>query len=170
MPLVLNGTTGVQDNSGAFVAGTAASLSGTAVAFTSIPSWVKRITIMVNNLSSNTANSRYFIQIGSGSFVTTGYTSQYSLGNTVAGVDTVGLVMGTNGGSSTYNHSGSITLCLVGSNTWVSVGNLAFINLTAQTIPSAGNSPALAGALDRVQITTNTTATFTSGTVNILFE
>jgi hypothetical protein len=155
---------------GVITNGTSATLSGTAVGFTSIPSWVKRITVMVNNLSSSAANTRYYVQIGSGSYVTTGYTSQYSLGGTVQGVDTVGFVMGGNGGSSTYNHSGVITLTLLGSNTWVAAGNLAFINLSAQTMPSAGNSPALGGVLDRVQITTNTATTFTGGTVNIVYE
>jgi hypothetical protein len=49
MALELNGTTGVQGNSGAFVAGTAvASTSGTSIDFTSIPSWIKRITVVFN--------------------------------------------------------------------------------------------------------------------------
>ena len=49
-------------------AGTAvASTSGTSIDFTGIPSWVKRITVMFNAVSTN-SSSAYKIQIGSGSF------------------------------------------------------------------------------------------------------
>jgi len=64
MSLELNGTTGVQGNSGAFVAGTAvASTSGTSIDFTSIPSWVKRITVMLDSVSLNGSASIRF-QLG----------------------------------------------------------------------------------------------------------
>ena len=46
MALVLSGDTGVSGNSGALVSGTAVSASGTAVDFTGIPSWAKRVTVM----------------------------------------------------------------------------------------------------------------------------
>ena len=55
------------------VSGTSqASTSGTSIDFTSIPSWVKRVTVMFNGVSSNGASQK-LIQIGSGSVTTTGY-------------------------------------------------------------------------------------------------
>ena len=71
MALELNGTTGVQGNSGAFVQGTsAASTSGTSIDFTSIPSWVKRVTVVFHNVSTN-GSSNPIVQIGTSSGVTT---------------------------------------------------------------------------------------------------
>ena len=55
---------------------TVASTSGTAIDFTSIPSWVKRITFMFSGVSTS-GTSNTIIQLGtSGGFVTSGYSSQ----------------------------------------------------------------------------------------------
>jgi len=51
-----------------------ASTSGTSIDFTSIPSWVKRVTVMFNGVSTSGANN-LLIQIGAGSVETTGYVS-----------------------------------------------------------------------------------------------
>jgi len=59
---------------GMLTSGTSVSASSTSVNFTGIPSWVKRITVMFNGVSTNGA-SNVQIQIGSGSFTTTGYVS-----------------------------------------------------------------------------------------------
>ena len=48
------------------VSGTSqASTSGTSITFTSIPSWVKRITVMFNGVSTS-GTSSWLVQIGSG--------------------------------------------------------------------------------------------------------
>ena len=96
MSVVINGSAGVTTNSGAVYngiqAGTAvASTSGTSIDFTSIPSWVKRITVMFNGVSTN-GTSLVQIQLGSGSVTTTGYVS----GATFA-TSTVGAVSSTTG-------------------------------------------------------------------------
>ena len=49
-----------------------ASTSGTSIDFTGIPSGTKRITVMLNGVSTN-GTSLLQIQIGNGSIVTTGY-------------------------------------------------------------------------------------------------
>jgi hypothetical protein len=55
--------------------GTFVSASGASIDFTSIPSWVKRITINVSSLSTN-GTSNYIVQIGgSGGIETSGYIS-----------------------------------------------------------------------------------------------
>jgi hypothetical protein len=172
MPLVLNGTTGVQDNSGAFVAGTAvASTSGTSIDFTSIPSWVKRVTVMFNAVSTN-GGSNIQIQIGSGSVNTTGYNSAGSLiasGAVTQAALTTGFALSISVGSgNTYN--GIATICLIGSNVWTYAGVFNRGD-TASNYFGAGISPTLSGALDRVRITTsNGTDTFDAGSINILYE
>ena len=170
MPLVLNGTTGVQDNSGAFVAGTAvASTSGTSIDFTSIPSWVKRVTVMFTGVSAG-ANI-LLVQIGSGSVTTTGYLGSSSNnvgGATATSTVTAGFgIRNTTGGSALYN--GCITINLLTGNTWSAFGVMGQSD-TAVTTMTAG-SITISGALDRVRITTvGGTDTFDAGTINILYE
>jgi len=50
------------------VSGTAQnSTSGTSIDFTGIPSWVKRITVMFNGISTSSSSAEIYVQIGSGS-------------------------------------------------------------------------------------------------------
>ena len=153
------------------VRGTAvASTSGTSIDFTSIPSWVKRITVMLNTVGTNGTVSNIQLQIGSGSVTTTGYTSQSSNAAINTGVITTGFVL-FNKSQTTYYLSGAVQLFLIGSNTWTSTGVISYTTVAGANWITAGNSPALAGALDRVRLTTvNGTDTFNSGSVNILYE
>jgi hypothetical protein len=164
MALELNGTTGVQGNSGAFVAGTAvATTSGTSVTFSSIPSWVKRITVMFNGV--NLASSQVLVQIGSGSTTSSGYASSALVGNTGGTgniTSSAGFIYSLGGGSGHY------VLTLVSSNTWAGSG---IIGSGGTVSWGSGISPALGGALDRVIITSASgSAAFNAGSVNILYE
>lgn len=175
MPLVLNGTTGVQDNSGAFVSGTAqASTSGTSIDFTGIPSWVKRITVMLSGVSTS-STSNLLLQIGNTSIVTTGYDSAAYSSNSSNTASTAGFLLTAGNVVAACVYSGSIVLALTNSSTnlWVSSGVL-----TQSTVPASNGSgnvtagnKALSGTLDRVRITTvNGTDTFDAGSINILYE
>jgi len=173
MPLVLNGTTGVQDNSGAFVAGTAvASTSGTSIDFTSIPSWVKRVTVMFNGVSTNSTSS-WMVQLGdSGGIETTGYTSSSMIittaGSTGANFTTgMGMFVDNAG----YALQGQFVLTNIESNTWVNSVMLGSgTNLTGMVV-WGGGTKTLSATLDRVRITTVAgTATFDAGSINILYE
>lgn len=173
MPLTLNGTTGVQDNSGAFVAGTAvASTSGTSIDFTSIPSWVKRITVMFKDVSTN-GSSNYLIQLGTSSGATTsGYLGTSTLssagGNGSANMST-GFLLNQSGQGAGCVFHGLITICSLGSNNWVAMGYCG--ESDAARGWTVGGSVGLAATLDRVRITTvNGTDTFDAGTINILYE
>ena len=140
-----------------------ASTSGTSITFSSIPSWVKRITVMFNGVG--TTGSQILFQIGSGSVTTSGYASSALIGNTGGTgniTSTAGFVYDGGTGSGIY------TLALIGSNTWVGTG----ISGSSGTLSwASGNSPALSGALDRVVVTTvSGTATFNAGSINILYE
>ena len=151
---------------GTVISGTAvASTSGTSIDFTSIPSWVKRITVMFDGVSTN-GSSNIQAQIGSGSVTTTGYVSGSTIGTTYTSATTGFLLY--NSTSAADIISGVITICNITGNTWVEGGTL---NNTGALRISGGNSPALGGVLDRVRITTvNGTDTFDAGSINILYE
>jgi hypothetical protein len=152
-----------------------ASTSGTSIDFTSLPSWVKRITVMFSGVSLS-GTSNILIQIGAGSVQTTGYlsNSNYDTGPSGAGFSTTagyGIAMA---GAAINAISGLITITLLNSATgnWVESAVLSFDNAAAAgyTIQSAGTKT-LSGTLDRVRITTvNGTDTFDAGSINILYE
>lgn len=174
MPLVLNGTTGVQDNSGAFVAGTAvASTSGTSIDFTGIPSWVKRITVMLNGVSTNGAG-RQQLQLGTGGTpATTGYTAGYMFINTnnitVRAVNsfTTGFPNFADDASDFY--TGTYVLTLLTGNTWMCSGTGLIVGANPGSNSISGVI-ALAGALNMIRFTTTSTPTFDAGTINITYE
>ena len=156
---------------GRMVLETAKTATSTAVDFTSIPSWVKRITVMFNGVSTSGA-SYLRIQIGSGSIDATGYAST----NGTIGSASVGGGTGAStgwemiNGGATSTSSGSATILLIGSNTWVFNSCTSLIT-SSNTNIAAGHKTALSGTLDRVRITTvNGTDTFDAGSINILYE
>jgi hypothetical protein len=66
---------------------------------------------------------------------------------------------------------GIAQIVLIGSNTWCFSGNISSGASGQVTTSSAGTSPALSGALDRVRITTvNGTDAFDAGSINLLYE
>ena len=171
MPLVLSGTNGVLDNSGAFIRATAQTASSTVVDFTGIPSWVKRVTITFVGVSTS-GTSRVQIQLGdSGGFETSGYLGAVSSASADQAIFTSGfLVLSTVVAAATAH--GVVTICLQSSNTWAMNGILARAETVGTTsVSSSAGSKALSDTLDRVRITTaNGTDTFDAGTINILYE
>lgn len=142
------------------------STSGTFIDFTSIPSWVKRITVMLNGVSTN-GTSNLLCQVGSGSITSSGY-----LSNAIAGTNTTGSTAGfliTSANAAAYTQTGIATIALLGSNAWV---------FSSATAPNTSNSPSmgagsvtLSGTLDRIRVTTvNGTDAFDAGTINIMYE
>jgi hypothetical protein len=154
------------------VSGTAvASTSGTSIDFTSIPSWVKRITVMFYRISTN-GTSSIQVQLGdSGGVETTGYevTSCYIAGGAANAADTSGFVFNQiDGGAASGTQSGQLILNLISGNRWIGTGALGW---TATPIIINAGSKELSATLDRVRITTvNGTDTFDAGSINILYE
>jgi hypothetical protein len=144
-----------------------ASTSGTAIDFTGIPSWVKRITLMLNGVSTNGV-APYILQLGTSSgIVTTGYVSTR---NTL--YSSIQVAQSTSGfdlleGTAALFHGGSVIISYFGSsNTWVVSGVIASSGAIAFT--TSGYSPNLGGALDRIRL--KTTDTFDAGSINIMYE
>lgn len=147
-----------------------ASTSGTSIDFTSIPSWVKRITVMFNGVSTN-GSSLVQVQVGAGSVVTSGYTTGLMTGNATAILTSAassGHVL-AGYGSAAYLYYGSVVFTNISGNNWVSTGTVRFAS--SGDIATSASSIALGGTLDRVRITTvNGTDTFDAGSINILYE
>lgn len=168
------GTMVVNNANSAIVSGTSqASTSGTFIDFTGIPSWVKRITVMFNGVSTN-GTSQVRIRIGpSGGVETSGYlgTSQTTLSSaTNTQTFTAGFDL-YDGGAAAAVRQGIFILSLLDAltNTWTAMANIAHSNEARMTV--LGGVKPLAGVLSIVRITTvNGTDTFDAGTINILYE
>jgi hypothetical protein len=147
-----------------------ASTSGTSIDFTALPSWIKRITLMFNEVSVS-ASSSLLIQLGTGSttFTITGYVAtggSFSSGGSNQVTSTAGMPIFSNTGSTKF--SGTMTISNITGNTWVSShsGKYATSNSNA-----GGGVIALGAVLTAVRFTTvNGADTFNNGSVNILFE
>jgi hypothetical protein len=149
------------------VSGTAVTASGTSVDFTSIPSWAKRITVMFDQLSTNGSSSG-LIQLGSGSFTTSGYTSQMVLVGVGTANTTASAGIGWYHTGPSESHIGSFVITNITGNTWVCTGSL---RVFTQYISLSESRVSLSGTLDRLRITTtNGTDTFDAGTINIMWE
>jgi hypothetical protein len=156
---------------GVLTSGTAVSASSTSVDFTSIPSWVKRITVMFSGLSTS-STSIVQLQLGdSGGIETSGYTGitvRAGGTNVYTSAYTSGFLTQT-GMVAANAYVGQIILTSLGSNTWIASG---------MTTSAASNdncflcgSKILSDVLTQVRITTvNGTDTFDAGTINILYE
>jgi hypothetical protein len=150
---------------------TAVTASGTSVDFTSIPSWVKRITVMFAGVSLS-GISQFLVQLGdSGGVENTGYVSGSANARggqaTIGGASTAGFLI-YHGTGATNVFLGSLRLELVGSNLWV--GSLVG-STGADNGISGGGTKTLSDTLTQIRITTvNGTDTFDAGTINISYE
>jgi hypothetical protein len=146
-----------------------ASTSGTSIDFTSLPSWIKRITVMFQGVSTN-STSNHLIQLGAGSVTSSGYTSLglrlVNAASPSSASSTAGFILGDIASASAAI-VGHMVITNISGNIWVasgygSYGAGGFIN---------GGSISLGGTLDRVRITTiNGTDVFDAGSVNLLLE
>ena len=155
------------------VTGTAvASTSGTAIDFTSIPSWVERITVLFNAVSLS-ATANLLVQIGvSGGVETTGYASSCAYGGSSvdagAASSTAGYVI--RAGAAAAAIAGTLQISNVSGNIWVASFNGARVDGAVASSNSGGGVKTLAAVLDRVRITSTSTDTFDAGSINILYE
>mgnify|MGYP000676842831 CR=1 FL=1 len=159
---------------GVITSGTAvASTSGTSIDFTSIPSWVKRITVMFNGVSLS-GTSEILIRLGvSGTPETTGYLTNYSrsTGSSIATSSSTTDGFNATGGvgvaANTIN--GQYIFSTIGSNIWV--GSAVIYSSGTNYMVSSAGSKTLAGTLNMVRILSlNGTDTFDAGSINILYE
>jgi hypothetical protein len=145
----------------------------TAVPFSSIPSGVRRITMMLSGVSTN-GTSDYLFQLGTGGAATTsGYLGAggYLLNANVSTVNNYTTGFGLPFANATVVAQGSIvfTLLDISANTWIcsGVGSRSDTPLGWTT----GGSVTLGGALDYLRLTTDGGVnTFDAGTINVCYE
>jgi len=160
---------------GTITSGTAvASTSGTSIDFTSIPSWVKRITMVFNGVSVSGTQVMQ-IQLGTGGSPTTsGYAASAGVfvtsNVTIANSLTTGFAFNTTGGGGgTQTYSGLATFVLISGNIWICSAQVT--DTTNVRMGFGGGTVSLAGTLNMVRLTTiGGTDTFDAGSVNILYE
>jgi hypothetical protein len=146
---------------------TSQSATGTKVDFTDIPSWVKRITVMFDRVSTNGTSFKQ-IQIGAGSVVASGYVGSASTITSAVATISFTTGFGIRSNASTDLIVGTSTITNISGDAWVC--STVTSNNAAET-SLAGGTLDLGGTLDRVRITTvNGTNTFDAGTINIMYE
>ncbi len=159
-PTITGGT--LSGTSGTITTGTSvATTSGTSVDFTGIPSWAKRITVLVAGVSTS-GTSSVIVQLGtSGGIVSTGYISACTGQSATNGF----VFYGT---AASDIRSGAMFILNAGSGLFIQSGS----NKSAATFSAAvGGDVTIAGTVDRIRLTTvNGTDTFDAGTVNIMYE
>ena len=149
-----------------------ASTSGTSIDFTGIPSGTKRITVMYSGVSVNAATTP-MIQLGTaGGVISTGYVQagwytgaggQFTNGTTGFGI------LGSSYVSSSNTFNGSYIFTLLNNNTWTGQG-IFYVGVNLYCCFCAGTVP-LGGTLTFVRNTTlSGTASFSAGSINILYE
>ena len=156
--------------SSVITSGTAvASTSGTSIDFTSIPSWVKQVTVMFRGVSTS-GTSALLVQLGdSGGVENTGYVSTSLQMSTAAGIvdsSTAGFIIRSATAANLF--SGSMVIMNITGNDWVSNH---VVKQSTTAIASGSGDKTLSATLDRVRITTvGGTDTFDAGSINILYQ
>ena len=161
---------------GAITSGTAvATTSGTSIDFTSIPSWVKRITVMFSGVSTN-GTSIVQVQLGySGGIINSGYLGAVVRSGTGTGGSNFSsgftLADSGSGGAAVHTRHGALVFSLLNAATynWAVFGNIGHSDSANAWM--LGGSILLTGTLTQIRITTvNGTDTFDAGSINILYE
>jgi hypothetical protein len=149
------------------VSGAVQSASGTAVDFTGIPPWAKRITISFENLSTS-GTTGVSLQLGdSGGIETSGYLCGTS--NNQGSTTEFILTGGSSVAAAVYHGSIVLTLVDAANSKWTAAAIVARSDVTVCF--SLGGSKATSAVLDRVRLKTgNGVETFDAGSVNILYE
>jgi hypothetical protein len=155
------------------ISGTAnTTTSGTSHDFTGIPSWAKRITVMLAGVTTP-AGAVATVRIGSGGTpVSSGYVGMNS-GTSNSGTAVIALNTGftlndTGTAAAICVISGLLTLDRITGNTWVAS---SVMGVNSTTFTTVGGYLVLGAALDIVRLTTTAgSASFTAGSVNILYE
>lgn len=151
---------------------TAVTASGTAIDFAGIPSWAKRVTIVLDGISTNNLPN-FLIQLGdSGGIENSGYTSSastvYSSVSTLTSTIGFNLIGYLTASTSAASYSGLVTIDKLDQNIWccshTTAGNVAATNY-------GGGRKQLSSTLDRIRVTTASgTDTFDAGQINIMYE
>jgi hypothetical protein len=148
-----------------------ASTSGASLDFTGIPTWARKITVMLSGVSTSGTNS-VIVQLGSSSVTVSGYLGASSANSSATASVALSTGFRFSFGAADVDAAvrhGQLSISNITGNTWVASG-VAALSDSAVTSTVAGTI-ALGGVLDRVRVTTvGGTDTLDAGTVNIIYE
>jgi hypothetical protein len=154
---------------------TIAAAGQTSIDFTGIPSWVKRVTVMFQGLSTN-GTSPVRIRIGLTTLVTTGYVggmityNTNSLEGSGAVTDGFPVDIANASSSATTARHGLVTITNISGNSYVATSVIGF-SPGGLVGANGGSSVTANGVIDRLSITTVIgTQTFDAGSINIMYE
>jgi len=148
-----------------------ATTSGTAVTFGSIPSWAKRIIIMINGVSFTTANALDLTLGDSGGLKTSGYEGGSMIVNASSAASfqeaTAAFELTSANDAATAYH-GTCTLDLLNpsTNTWTATWNTFDTTVSPGRAIAGAGRKALTGTLTQVQLSGGT---FDAGEANIQY-
>ena len=151
-----------------------ATQSGTFKDFTGIPSWARRVVLMLYGVSTS-GTSDILVQLGVGSTPTaSGYINGTSIFSYASGIaattSTAGIPIFNNLASYVYTGRVAMELLEPGVNNWVVTATLASSSGFYAAVTSSGVAP-LSGALGMVRLTTaSSTPTFDAGYASISWE
>jgi hypothetical protein len=177
-----NGQFFVTDSAGSraqlqrIVQGTPTASSGTALTYSSLPTWVKRITISIASLQATGGSIAPLVQLSTSStFKTSGYLGAIAASPNAVAPNANNLA----NGFATYLPAvwstsivlhGTITLTLLNASTylWTAAGNIS--RSDSSNSATMSGSVTLTGTLDGVRLFIDGTQTFTAGSINIIYE
>jgi hypothetical protein len=153
-----------------------ATTSGSTSQFTGISATARRITLVFNEVSTS-GTVKTLVQIGSGSFATTGYAGNVGyiaagsgsvFGGSGGAITTGFMTDSAGGGLAATRRSGQVVLTHIGSNIWICSGVLAD-STGGSSAFMLGGSITLGGVLDRVQLNAGAD-TFDNGSLAMFVE
>jgi hypothetical protein len=149
--------------------GTAVDATGTEVNFTSLPTGIRKLTLVLDQVSINATNNVFVRLSTSGTFATTGYESQamriQNASTSSSVTDTTQFVI-INNDNAARLWTGSFTWHNITGDTWVMSGTCNS-NSTDRAMVSGGTKN-LGGTLDGLRV--YTTGTYDNGQFNIFYE
>ena len=146
----------------------------TGIEFTDVPTGVKKITIIFDDVGTNLASSVVRIELSTGgTYVTSGYTSTVlrTQANTSSAVDTLttGLVVARLDNANKAL-TGAVTIYNVTGNRWLSSGLCVCTGDQNRSWQSGGFID-VGGAIDKLQVVGHGSAyTWDSGQINVMYE
>jgi len=141
--------------------------SGTSVDFTGLPSGVRNIKILFDQISLSGTDTLLCQLRDGGGLETSGYASMAENGNTRV-ASTSGLQISSSGDAS-HAYTGQINLSLEDStnNTWCSFG---ILRQNDSNISLSGGSKTLSAELDGLRILVSGSNTYDAGSLSVMFQ
>ena len=162
---------GTPSGVGVLTSATAQTASGATISFTGIPSWAKRITVLLKAVTT-VSSGLPAIRAGAGSYEATGYSST----NNAIGQSTVASSLSAttswdlqNSGGSTQIYSGQLVITRLEGYVYTIAGQVSY-NTNGSTALTTGYK-IFSGDISQLQLRMSTGAdTFNGGSINIMYE